>query len=260
MRITIIGSGNVATHLAAAFKNAGHRLVQICSPTMHNAALLAYHVGAEAIDDLADINADTDIFIISAKDDAIAAVASGLAQFNKLVVHTSGAVHLEAIRHFTDNAGVFYPLQTFSKTKELDFRSVPLCIEGADDSITKQLEELARSVSNNVYRINSDQRKVLHLAAVFACNFTNHLYSVSQQLLAGSELSFDMLRPLIAETADKVKAHSPVDVQTGPAVRNDVQTMARHLQMLEDEPRLQAIYEMLSQDIIKNHNKAGGDK
>jgi predicted short-subunit dehydrogenase-like oxidoreductase (DUF2520 family) len=188
MRITIIGSGNVATHLSAAFKNAGHRIAQVYSRSMHNAALLAYHVGGEAVDKPEDINADADIFILAIKDDAIPAFIPHLSRFDKLIVHTSGAVDIQEILKFTDKAGVFYPLQTFSKTKELNFWDVPLCIEGADEAITKTLEELARSISNNVYRVNSAQRKVLHLAAVFACNFTNHLYGIGEQLLAGSNM------------------------------------------------------------------------
>jgi predicted short-subunit dehydrogenase-like oxidoreductase (DUF2520 family) len=257
MRITIIGSGNVATHLSAAFKNAGHRIAQVYSRDMQNAALLAYHVGAEAIDDLKSITADTDIFIIAAKDDAIAEVIPQLSGFKKLIAHTSGAVDMQLIQNITEQAGVFYPLQTFSKTKELNFREVPLCIEGATEDITKELEELARSISNNVYRVSSAQRKILHLAAVFACNFTNHLYTISQQLLAQNNMSFDMLRPLIIETADKIKEHSPADVQTGPAVRNDEQTMKKHLQMLSN-PKLQELYTLLSQDIIKNRNSNNG--
>jgi predicted short-subunit dehydrogenase-like oxidoreductase (DUF2520 family) len=260
MRITIIGSGNVATHLSAAFKNAGHRIVQVYSRDMQNAALLAYHVKAEAIDDLKNITADTDIFIIAVKDDAIAEIIPQLSGFNKLIAHTSGAVDMQLIQNFTEQAGVFYPLQTFSKTKELNFKEVPLCIEGATQDITHELEGLARSISNNVYRVSSARRKVLHLAAVFACNFTNHLYTVSQQLLAQHNMSFDMLRPLIIETADKIKEHSPADVQTGPAVRNDEQTMQKHLQMLNNNPKLQEIYTLLSQDIIKNHNTGNGDK
>jgi predicted short-subunit dehydrogenase-like oxidoreductase (DUF2520 family) len=260
MRITIIGSGNVATHLAAAFKNAGHRIAQVYSRNMHNAALLAYHVGAEAVDNPRDLTADTDLFVLAIKDDAIAKFIPYLAPFDKLVVHTSGAVDLQQLLMFTNNAGVFYPLQTFSKAKEVNFREVPLCIEGADETITKTLEGLARDVSNNVFRVDSAQRKVLHLAAVFACNFTNHLYGIGKQLLAGSNMSFDMLRPLIAETADKVKAHQPADVQTGPAVRNDDTTMQAHLQMLNARPALQDIYKLLSQDIIKNHNTGNGDK
>ena len=260
MRITLIGSGNVATHLSAAFKNAGHRIVQVYSRNMHHAALLAYHVGAEAIDDPKDITADTDLFILAIKDNAIAEFLPHLSPFNKLIVHTSGAVELEQLLNFTDSAGVFYPLQTFSKTKEVNFQDVPMCIEGADETITQTLEDLARNISNHIYRVNSAQRKVLHLAAVFACNFTNHLYAIGQQLLAGSNLSFDMLRPLIAETANKIKHHQPTDVQTGPAVRNDDITMQAHSQMLNDQPAFQDIYNLLSQDIIKNHNTGNGDK
>jgi predicted short-subunit dehydrogenase-like oxidoreductase (DUF2520 family) len=260
MRISIIGSGNVATHLSAAFKNAGHRIVQVYSRTTYNAALLAYHVGAEAIDDLNAVSPDTDLFIIAVKDDAIAEIVPLLAVHDKLIAHTSGAADLAQIQNFTDKAGVFYPLQTFSKTKEVNFREVPMCIEGADEAITKTLEDLARDISNNVYRVSSEQRRVLHMAAVFACNFPNYLYAVAQDLLAENNMSFDMLRPLIVETADKIKEHSPAEVQTGPAVRNDIQTMEKHLQMLHNEPQLQAVYNMLSQGIIKNNNKTNGDK
>jgi predicted short-subunit dehydrogenase-like oxidoreductase (DUF2520 family) len=259
MRISIIGSGNVATHLSAALKNAGHRLVQVYSPNMQHAALLAYHVGAEAVDDLKDLTPETDLFIIAVKDDAIAEIIPRLSTHNKLVVHTSGAVELQQLLNFTPNAGVFYPLQTFSKTKELNFWEVPMCIEGADEAITKTLEELARTISNNVYRVSSAQRNVLHLSAVFACNFTNHLYAVAQDLLAESNMNFDMLRPLIMETADKIKQHSPASVQTGPAVRNDEKTMQAHLQMLAGKHDLQKMYQLLSQDIIKNINIANRD-
>ncbi len=173
MRITLIGSGNVATHLGAAFKNAGHRIVQVYSRNPQNAALLGYHIGAEAIDNLESINPETDLFVISVSDDAIGVIAEQLAKYNKLIVHTSGGTDLYSILAFTDNAGVFYPLQTFSKVKEVDFRTVPLCVEGANEAIAKTLKELAQTISNNVYLINSQQRKTLHLAAVFACNFPN---------------------------------------------------------------------------------------
>ncbi|MES2108781.1 MAG: Rossmann-like and DUF2520 domain-containing protein [Bacteroidota bacterium] len=254
MRITIIGSGNVATHMGAAFKNAGHRIVQVYSPDIQHASLLAYHVGAEAIDKLEQINPETDVFIISVKDDAIGGLAATLTRYEKLIAHTSGATGLDVLLNYTSNAGVFYPLQTFSKTKELDFRTVPLCIEGADISIEKQLTELARTVSNNVYKVDSEQRRVLHLAAVFACNFPNYLYAAAQRLLAGSNMGFEMLRPLILETAQKVQTHLPGEVQTGPAVRNDEFTMEAHADMLENEPELKKIYKLLSQEIIKNNN------
>jgi predicted short-subunit dehydrogenase-like oxidoreductase (DUF2520 family) len=258
MRITLIGSGNVATHLAAAFKNAGHAIVQVYSRDMQNAALLAYHVKAEAIDSFDSINPETDLFIIAVKDDAVGDIAQKLAKYHKVIVHTSGATPLNVLTHYTGNAGVFYPLQTFSKTKEVDFRTVPLCIEGADEQITSQLEELARTVSNNVYRVNSDQRKILHLAAVFACNFPNYLYYAAGKLLQEHNLNFNLLRPLILETAEKVQGHLPNQVQTGPAIRNDEKTMAAHLQLLQDNPELERLYAELSQLIIKMDNGGYG--
>lgn len=251
MRITLIGSGNVATHLGAAFKNAGHQIVQVYSPNLQHAALLAYHIKAEAIDDLQQINPNTDVFIISVKDDAIEDIAQQLPVHNRLMLHTSGSTDINVLLKYTTNAGVFYPLQTFSRTKEINFWNVPLCLEGADDAIIKTITELAQTVSNNVYPVNSAQRRVLHLAAVFACNFPNYLYSIAQGLLADNQLDFDLLKPLIAETADKVQQQLPAAVQTGPAVRNDTSTMNKHLEMLKGEPALQQIYEILSQGIIK---------
>lgn len=251
MRITMIGSGNVSTHLAAALKNAGHRIIQVFSPNVEHASLLAYHVGAEAIDDISTINADTDLFIIAVKDDAIVNIARQLAVYQRLIVHTSGATSLSALSDVMHNAGVFYPLQTFSKERELDFRSVPLCIEGADEAITKTLIELGQTISNNIYRVDSIQRKILHLSAVFACNFPNYLYYVAQNLLAKHELDFNLLRALIAETAEKVQQRLPAAVQTGPAVRNDVQTMAAHEQLLEEDVFLQNLYRLLSEGVMK---------
>jgi predicted short-subunit dehydrogenase-like oxidoreductase (DUF2520 family) len=260
MRITIIGSGNVATHLAAAFKNAGHRIVQVYSRDMQNAALLAYHVKAEPVDDLTQINPETDLFVIAVKDDAIGIVAEQLARYQKLMVHTSGATDLYALLAFSDNVGVLYPLQTFSKTKEVDFRTVPLCIEAADEDIAKELTQLAQTVSNNVYAINSVQRKTLHLAAVFANNFPNYLYTIAQQILERHQLDFDLIRPLILETAQKVQTDLPRAMQTGPAVRNDETTMNNHLQLLKNNPDLQQLYTLLSQGIIKLDNGPRGDK
>lgn len=260
MNITIIGSGNVATHMAAAFKNAGHRILQVYSRNMQHAALLAYHVGAEAIDNLDNINPDTGLFVVSVKDDAIATVVKALSAHKKLIVHTSGSTDLNSLLTLTPNAGVFYPLQTFSKIREVDFRSVPLCLEGADDQILADLKQLAFTISNNVYTVNSAQRKILHLAAVFACNFPNYLYGVAQELLAQNQMEFSMLRPLILETAQKVLEQEPRSVQTGPAVRNDEGTMATHMQMLGDMPMLQEVYTLLSQGIIKNNKGLTADE
>ena len=259
MRITLIGSGNVATHLGAAFKNAGHQIVQVYSRNLQHAALLAYHIKAEAVDNLQQICPETDVFMISVKDDAIEEIASQLAAFNKLILHTSGSTDINVLLKYTQLAGVFYPLQTFSKTRELNFREVPLCIEGADSGVLKQIKELAQSVSNHVDEVNSEQRRILHLAAVFACNFPNYLYHIAQGLLAGHQLSFDLLRPLIMETAGKVQQQLPANVQTGPAIRKDVSTMESHLKLLGGDLFLERIYGLLSQGIIKMDKGTNGD-
>jgi predicted short-subunit dehydrogenase-like oxidoreductase (DUF2520 family) len=251
MRITLIGSGNVATHLGAALKNAGHQIVQVYSRNAQHAALLAYHIKAEPTDDLQQITADADLFMISVSDDAIDELAAMLAVHGKPIVHTSGATALQVLLKYTDQAGVFYPLQTFSKSKEVDFWQVPMCIEAAYEDLTIELKELAQTISNNVSLVDSAQRKVLHLAAVFACNFPNYLYHAAQQLLAEHDLNFNLLRPLIAETAQKVEYQMPSDVQTGPAVRGDNKTMTAHLGLLQNEPQLKEIYTVLSQAIIK---------
>lgn len=260
MRITIIGSGNVATHLAAAFRNAGHRIVQVFSRDAQNAALLAYHVKAEPVNDLAQIDAETDLFVIAIKDDAIGPVAEQLAKFDKLMVHTSGATHMFALEAYSEQVGVFYPLQTISKTREINFSEVPLCIEAATEDVAKQLTQLAQTISNHVYRVDSAQRKILHLAAVFACNFPNFLYNVAQQLLAQHQLDFNLIRPLILETAQKAQTSLPASVQTGPAIRRDETTMENHLRLLENQADLQTLYRLLSQAIIKMDIDLHGDE
>jgi len=251
MRITLVGSGNVATHLGAGLKNAGHQIVQVWSRHLQNAALLAYHLKAESIDELNNIYEGTDLIIISVKDDAVETVASFITLKNVLVVHTSGAVGIQVLEKYFDSCGVFYPLQTFSKTREIDFLTVPLCIESTDKNSTALLLELARTISNQVNYINSAQRRILHLAAVFACNFPNYLYSVSVGLLKGQQMDFELLKPLILETALKVQQFLPTEMQTGPAVRGDQKTMAIHLELLKQHPKLQKIYRLLSQGIIK---------
>jgi len=251
MRLTIIGSGNVATHVAAALKNAGHHIIQVYSRDAHNAALLAYHVKAEPVNDLNDINADTGLFIIAVNDDAIESIAQALAVHNVPMVHTSGATPLSVLQKYSQNCGVFYPLQTFSKTREVDFRTVPLCLEASNDAVYPLITSLARDISNNVYDISSEQRKVLHLAAVFANNFPNYLYYAAQQIVEQHQMNFDMLRPLILETAQKVQQIPPQQAQTGPAVRDDQKTMAAHLALLPQNGDMHTLYELLSQLIIK---------
>lgn len=251
MRITLLGSGNVATHMGAALKNAGHQVVQVWSRNPQNAAMLAYYLGAEPVNELRSIYPETDLVIIAVKDDAIAQVAAGLTVgAATMVVHTSGATNNRTLSAFSAY-GVFYPLQTFSKSRSLDFWDVPLFVEGNNPETTAQLLSLGQTISNQVQVIDAEKRRVLHVAGVFASNFPNFLYNAAAEVLQKHHLDFDLMRPLILETALKVQTHYPNEVQTGPAIRKDTQTMLNHFELLKDQPELQNIYRQLSQLIVK---------
>jgi predicted short-subunit dehydrogenase-like oxidoreductase (DUF2520 family) len=252
MKVVCLGSGNVATHLAGALKSAGMQVVQVWSRNLDHAAALASALGAQATNDLCDLDRTADFYLISVKDDAIKEVATALQGIDGLVVHTSGATSMDVLSGFKQY-GVLYPLQTFSKDKKLDLSASPLCLEAASDKAYHLLEEIAFRISTAVYRIDSEQRRVLHVAAVFACNFTNQLYHLAYTILQKSDLEFDLLKPLILETASKVQTALPAAVQTGPALRDDRLTMNNHMALLEGLPELQDIYETLSKSIKKTH-------
>ncbi len=252
MRIVFLGSGNVATHLAKGFKAAGQEILQIYSRTEAHASSLAESLGAQAITSLEELHTKADLYLISVKDEAISALVPALHNLDGIVAHTSGATTLECLGAL-ENFGVFYPLQTFSKTQQLDLSGTPLCLEANNMENLVLLEQFAKLISNAVYRVNSYQRSILHLSAVFACNFSNHLYGLSASIMKEHGLDFNMLNPLILETAQKVQSASPVTVQTGPATRGDEGTMHKHLQLLEGHEDLQLIYKTLSESIKKTH-------
>lgn len=249
MKIVLLGSGNVATHLAQALVAKGEEMVQVFSQSLRNAISLTDLVGGESIDDLTQVNNSADLYIIAVKDDAIAGIADQLKSVTGLVVHTSGTTDMTVISSKVEHAGVFYPLQTFSKAKPVFFDEIPLCIEATDETQLKVLNTLASKLSNRVYQVDGNQRKILHLAAVFACNFPNHLYALANQLLQQHQLDFEIIRPLIKETADKVMTNLPESVQTGPAIREDETTLNKHFSMLSSVPELQNIYQTLSDSI-----------
>ena len=249
LKVVVIGSGNVAQHLITVFGQSGNTdLVQAYA---RNPAALAHLLPEEKITD--DFNAirEADIYIISVTDDAIAEVSSLLYFSDRLVVHTSGSVALEQI-DTKNRRGVFYPLQTFSKNKAVNFKQVPLCLESENENDYKVLETLAQSISDNVYNINSTQRQSLHVAAVFVSNFVNHMYSIGNDICEQNNAPFDILKPLIKETAEKVQILAPKEAQTGPAKRNDVTTMEKHLDFITDE-KIKTIYTLLSQSIQNNN-------
>lgn len=251
----MLGSGNVATHLANALARAGHRIVQVYSRNIENASLLAHPLGAQAIDDLRHLDTVVDMVILAVSDDAIPSVAEQLPRtLSGVVVHTSGTTPMDVLQPFSRH-GVFYPLQTFSKSKAVDFRSIPLALEASDDASMAQLEAVAKGISDAAFACDSAQRLALHVAAVFACNFTNHLYAVAAALLERNGLAFDLIKPLVMETAQKIMALDPAQVQTGPAVRGDQKTMDKHLEFLKKDPEWQRLYGLLSEGIQATRNK-----
>ena len=227
LQVNVIGTGNIASHLMDAFNNS-----DVISATQLNSRDLTTLPNAA-------------ISIIAVSDDAIESVSSQLKTRNELVVHTSGTVSIDAIQ--TQRKGVFYPLQSFTKGKEVDFNSIPLCLETASKADYELLEKLASSIGKKVYSIDSSQRKKLHLAAVFVNNFTNHMYQIGKDICDQHQVPFEILQPLIEETARKVKDLSPKDAQTGPAKRNDSSTIQNHLEQLNLQQ--QEIYKLITKSI-----------
>lgn len=227
MRIALIGRGRVATHMGKALLKTGHKVVSVNSRT------------------LAELPQDADVYIIAVKDSALQEVISKVTKGREgqLFLHTAGSMPLSLFEGYADNAGVLYPMQTFSMDREVDFREIPLFIEGADPRI----RAVAESLSAHVYELSTADRKYLHLAAVFACNFANHCYTLAADVLQKKGLPFDVMLPLVDETARKVHELHPTEAQTGPAVRGDQNVMQAQAALLDGKAK--EIYELLSQSI-----------
>ncbi|SNR96575.1 Rossmann-like and DUF2520 domain-containing protein [Flavobacterium sp. ov086] len=250
-RITIIGSGNVAQHLIKAFTKS--ELIEIVQVFSRKKEALTSLISFDKI--VNDFNEliEVDLYIIAVSDKAISEVSKQLPFQNRIVVHTSGAASLDVLDP-KNRKGVFYPLQTFSKKKEIDFSTVPMCLEAENTFDFRILESVAKSISNAVFPINSVQRKALHVSAVFVNNFTNHLYQIGQEICDEHQVPFEVLKPLIQETAEKIKTLDPIDAQTGPAKRNDTVTIESHLEYLNNENQ-KNIYKLLTQSIQDNGKK-----
>ena len=253
--IVIIGAGNVATNLGIALYKEGYLISQVFSRTLKSAKLLAKKINATAITDLKQLDSSAIIYIIAVKDDAIEQIVKKMTLKDKIIVHTSGSIPMDILKGVSKNYGVFYPLQTFSKERNLNFKNIPICIEANNKSTSTTLTYFAKSFCNNVQHIDSEQRKIIHMAAVFACNFSNHMYTLAQTILIKNKLSLDLLKPLIEETAAKFKEHSPSKSQTGPAIRDDKKTMKAHLKLLSHNKDQKKIYELLSKSIIDSSKK-----
>jgi predicted short-subunit dehydrogenase-like oxidoreductase (DUF2520 family) len=246
--IVIIGSGNVATHLGTAFKQNGFAVDVVYSRKQAHASELAHKLGAIPYTRLDLLPTHADLYLIAVKDTAIEDIANELPKVNGLVVHTSGTTHISVLdKH--NRAGVFYPLQSLSRNAAVAMKDIPVLLETALPADLKLLDNLASTCGSKTLQVTSSDRQVVHMAAVFANNFSNHMYVVADQILSTKGISIDILKPLILETANKVQAHSPLEMQTGPAARNDTDTMDMHLKLLEQMPRYKEIYALLSKGI-----------
>ena len=250
-KIVMIGAGNLATNLAKALNNVGHGVAQVYSRTMGAAEKLAGMVGAEPLTDIDNVCSDADLYILSVKDSALESLLTSLCKGkeDKVFLHTAGSMPMDVFAGKAKHYGVLYPMQTFSKAKEVDFEKIPCFIEYNDSQSHAVIETLAKELSSRVFPLSSSDRKYLHLSAVFACNFANHCYAISQKLLAAHGIPFGVMLPLIDETASKVHQLSPLEAQTGPAVRYDENIIRNQSKLLADTPLLKEIYELMSKEI-----------
>lgn len=257
MRISFIGAGRVAHHLAHILSQ-DYQIIQIYSRTLAHAQTLAAQVGATATVNISEINTEIDLVIIAVSDQAIASVIAEVHQHlpDALIVHTSGSTDIEVLAKIHARAGVFYPLQTFSLDREITWSDTPLFVEAKSEDDLVLLTELANQLSKCVYQYTSAQRLSLHLAAVFACNFSNYCYDMAKQIVDAQQVDFSLLYPLILETARKAVQHDPEQMQTGPAMRGDQNILNMHQQMLQDAQRedLKKVYNLMSQQILQSHH------
>ncbi len=249
--IVLIGAGNLATQLGFSLAKKGFNIRQVYSYTLENAELLAEKLNAYSTDNLKEIQTNADLYIIAVKDAVLAQTIEQLPHLKGIVTHTAGSLSIDMLLKF-ENFGIVYPFQTFSKDKEVDFNSIPLLIEANNESTEERLLKFGKSIANTVMICDSNQRKQIHLAAIFACNFTNHMYSIANDILKSHNINFDVIKPLIQETASKIETLNPKEAQTGPAIRGDKNIIEEHLKMLNDHNDLQSIYKTLSNRIMNS--------
>ena len=256
----LIGAGNLATQLALSLSENGIQVKQVYSRKIESASELAEKVNASFTNDLSQLHPEADLYIIAVKDSAIIEVLENLElNEDRLVVHTAGSVPMDILEGFTRNYGVFYPLQTFSKTRKIDFSDIPICIEANHPANFLKLEKFGERLSHSVNQINSDERKTLHLAAVFVNNFVNHLYAIGADILYDKKLDFNLLKPIIRETAEKINHLNPIKAQTGPAKRYDQGIIQDQLKMLQDQADFQKIYSFATESIFRLQQKHNHD-
>lgn len=255
LNFCFIGAGNLATQLSKALQNRGFNITQVYSRTEKSAKMLADLLSTNYITSIKEISADADVYFVALKDSALDEVLAQYNFKNKFLVHCSGSLPLSVLEKHSENTGVFYPLQTFSKSRIIDFNEIPIFIESNSSKNEKLLLQIANEILASVSVINSEKRKLLHISAVFACNFVNHFYAIAADILKSKDIPFEVLKPLILETAKKVQELEPEKAQTGPAIRFDENIINSHLNELKEFDDYQQLYKSISKSIFKRYNK-----
>lgn len=254
-KVVIVGAGKVASQIGNWLHRGGVEIIQLINRELEKAQSLAEEWSAQLTDDFNALHPDAEMVIIAVSDDAIGAVSDQLPKSDAVVVHTSGSRPLEDLQKH-QRRGVFYPLQTFSAHAVVDFSRVPICVEGSDDQVEDALLNAVELWGAQPFRLNSEQRGSLHVAAVVANNFTNHLWGLSRDLLVKNDIAPEIVHPLMEATLQKALTNHPHDIQTGPAVRGDEETIRRHLEKLSGDATLHRIYELLTSSIIEKNRNA----
>lgn len=249
MKIVIIGSGNVATVLGRLFVKSGHEILQVVSRSVEHAKILADELNCPFADDDGIIDRSAELYLVAVSDSALYSLNNRIQLEKKLVLHTAGSVPKDVLQNISINYGVLYPMQSLRKEIEKP-ADIPLLIDGNTEETLTMIEDIAKTISNNVAKANDAERLKLHVAAVVVSNFTNHLYALAEDFCKKENVDFKLLAPLIKETASRTVCYSPTEMQTGPAVRNDVFTLDKHLQLLVNYPKLKYIYLKLTDSII----------
>ena len=255
LKCVLLGAGNLATNLGFELKRKGYKIIQVYSHTAQSAEMLANKLETACTTLPESITRDTDVYFVVLKDSVVEEILAAIDFDNKPLIHCSGSLSLSVLKKFSENTGVLYPLQTFSKNREVNFFEIPLFIEGSSESNLLLVKSIASDLSGDVKVANSEERLIIHIAAVFANNFVNHCYTISELILNKYGFRFEILKPLIRETADKVRSLSPVKAQTGPAIRFDDTIIGRHLAVLSEDPELADLYKRISESIFKFYQK-----
>lgn len=250
MKIVFIGAGNLATQIALTLSEKSVEIIQVYSRTIDSASALAEQIRCPYTINIKEVDQKADIYIFSVKDSVINDLLKQMPANDGLWLHTAGSLPINIFEKTAVNFGVLYPFQTFSKSRRINFDNIPIFIEANNEENFHKIEKLSNIISNSVYPLSSEKRQFLHLTGVFACNFVNHLYNISEHILKERNIPFNIAIPLIEETANKIKDLSPSDAQTGPALRLDMNVIEKHLSLLENE-RWKDIYSIFSEDIYE---------